>query len=75
MWNGLAIESEEQLEDLLSAPTAGVVDTLGRLDGDILLLGAGVSFGIRYSRSNAPQTNTITSAQAVMPSRTEPSEP
>jgi nucleoside-diphosphate-sugar epimerase len=50
MWNGLAIESEEQLEDLLSEPTAEVVETLGRLEGDIVVLGVGGKMGPTLAR-------------------------
>ncbi len=35
----------EHLEDLLSLPTPEVVELLGRLDGDIILLGAGGKIG------------------------------
>src|SRR5262245_54308414 len=35
------IESTERLDELLSEPTAGVVETLSKLDGDILILGVG----------------------------------
>src|SRR5947209_12470429 len=33
------------LEDLLSAPTAGVVDTFARLDGDLMVLGVAGKMG------------------------------
>ncbi len=39
------IDSEEQLEDVLSAPTPALCDALARLDGDILILGAGGKMG------------------------------
>ncbi|MCX7826947.1 MAG: NAD(P)-dependent oxidoreductase [Verrucomicrobiae bacterium] len=38
------------LEDLLSAPSAGVVETLARLPGDILVLGAAGKMGPTLSR-------------------------
>lgn len=44
------ISSVEQLEDLLSAPTPGVVEALGRLDGDILILGVGGKMGPTLAR-------------------------
>jgi nucleoside-diphosphate-sugar epimerase len=44
------VQSVEQLEDLLSEPTAGVVDTLGRLEGDLILLGAGGKMGPTLAR-------------------------
>jgi nucleoside-diphosphate-sugar epimerase len=39
------IENIEQLEDLLSEPTPGVVETMSRLDGDLLVLGVGGKMG------------------------------
>ncbi len=45
-----AVESIDQLEDLLSEPTSGVIDTLGRLEGDVLLLGAGGKMGPTLAR-------------------------
>ena len=45
-----AIESVEQLEDLLSEPTDGVRRTLARLDGDLLLLGVGGKMGPTLAR-------------------------
>ena len=36
-----AIRDEAHLEDLLSEPTPGVVETLGRLPGDMVILGVG----------------------------------
>ncbi len=44
------IESEEHLEDLLSTPSEGAIETLGRLDGDILLLGVGGKMGPTLAR-------------------------
>jgi len=40
-----AIETEEQLEELLSQPPPELVADLGRLDGDIIVLGAGGKMG------------------------------
>lgn len=45
-----SIADVQQLEDLLSEPTAAVVDTLGRLDGDLLLLGVGGKMGPTLAR-------------------------
>src|SRR3954469_21495574 len=39
------IRSTDELDDLLSAPTPGVIETLGKLDGDILILGVGGKMG------------------------------
>lgn len=40
-----AITSLEQLEEMLSRPTPGVVETLARLDGDLIVLGCGGKMG------------------------------
>lgn len=42
--------SEAELEDALSTPTAGVLDTLRRHPGDIVVLGAGGKMGPSLSR-------------------------
>jgi hypothetical protein len=39
------IDSVQQLDDLLSEPTPGVIETLGRLDGDIVVLGVNGKMG------------------------------
>jgi nucleoside-diphosphate-sugar epimerase len=39
------ISSVEMLDELLSEPTPGVIETLGRLDGDLLILGVGGKMG------------------------------
>ena len=39
------IDSTAQLDDLLSAPTPGVVDALSRLDGDVIVLGVAGKMG------------------------------
>jgi dTDP-4-dehydrorhamnose reductase len=39
------IDSEDQLDDMLSAPTQALCDTLGRLDGDLMVLGVGGKMG------------------------------
>ncbi len=44
------IATEQELEDRLSEPTAAVVETLGRLDGDILLLGVAGKMGLSLAR-------------------------
>jgi hypothetical protein len=46
----VAVGSIEELEDLLSEPTAGVIEVLGRLEGDILLLGVGGKMGPTLAR-------------------------
>jgi dTDP-4-dehydrorhamnose reductase len=44
------IETVEQLEDLLSEPTPGVVETMARLEGDLLILGVGGKMGPTLAR-------------------------
>lgn len=44
------IETVEQLEEALSAPTTGVCETLRQLDGDIMILGAGGKMGPTLAR-------------------------
>jgi hypothetical protein len=39
------IESAAQLDDLLSAPTPGVIDALSQLDGDVIVLGVAGKMG------------------------------
>lgn len=45
-----AIEDEVQLEEILSAPTPGVVEALGRVEGDFLILGASGKMGPSLAR-------------------------
>lgn len=45
MLTPLFIDSEEQLDDLLSEPTPQVVETMSRLDGDIVILGTAGKMG------------------------------
>jgi len=47
---GDPIRDVRQLEDLLSEPTDGVVATMGRLEGDILILGVGGKIGPTLAR-------------------------
>jgi nucleoside-diphosphate-sugar epimerase len=44
------VRDVEQLEEILSEPTPAVVECLGRLDGDLLILGAGGKMGPGLSR-------------------------
>jgi len=44
------IRDVEQLEELLSRPTPQVVETLGRIEGDILVLGVGGKIGPSLAR-------------------------
>jgi hypothetical protein len=45
-----SIEDVEQLEDLLSAPTPAVVESMRRLKGDVLVLGVGGKMGPSLAR-------------------------
>src|SRR6266853_1658669 len=47
------IRNVEELDDLLSAPTPGVVETLANLPGDILVLGVGGKMGPTLARMAA----------------------
>lgn len=42
--------TEAELDDLLSQPTPGVIETLGKIDGDIVLLGGGGKVGPTLAR-------------------------
>lgn len=44
------IQNEDQLEDFLSQPDQRVTDTMGRMEGDLLLLGAGGKMGPSLAR-------------------------
>ncbi|MDI6827887.1 MAG: NAD-dependent epimerase/dehydratase family protein, partial [Armatimonadota bacterium] len=44
------IENIKQLEDMLSQPTEGVIGTLGKMEGDILILGVGGKMGPSLAR-------------------------
>jgi nucleoside-diphosphate-sugar epimerase len=47
------VESTDQLDDLLSEPTAGVVDNFRHLSGDLLILGVGGKMGPTLARMAA----------------------
>ncbi|NQU20187.1 MAG: NAD(P)-dependent oxidoreductase [Candidatus Nealsonbacteria bacterium] len=44
------VDDVEQLEDLLSEPTDGVVETMARLEGDVVFLGVGGKMGPTLAR-------------------------
>ena len=44
------VEDVEQLEDLLSEPTGAAVETMARLEGDLILLGVGGKMGPTLAR-------------------------
>jgi nucleoside-diphosphate-sugar epimerase len=59
--------SEAELEEALSRPSPGVIDALGRLEGDILVLGAGGKMGlsmaamaVRAGRAGAGPARRVT---------------
>src|SRR5436305_682421 len=60
------IENEEQLEDLLSEPTAGVVETLRRGDGDLIVLGAAGKMGPSLCRMARRALNESASRARVI---------
>jgi nucleoside-diphosphate-sugar epimerase len=47
------IESTEQLDDLLSRPTPGVIETLSKVEGDLIVLGVGGKMGPTLARMAA----------------------
>lgn len=47
---GYTIPDEDALEDLLSEPTPGVVESLSRVDGDLVVLGVGGKMGPSIAR-------------------------
>jgi len=56
------IPSVEQLEDVMTTPSAALVDDLARLDGDLLILGVGGKMGptlARLARRAAPEKRVI----------------
>src|SRR2546423_1352055 len=46
----VSIDNDAQLEDLLSEPSAGVIEALSRLEGDILVLGVAGKMGPSLAR-------------------------
>jgi hypothetical protein len=46
----MKLQNEDELEEALSRPTTGVLATLGELDGDIAVLGAGGKMGPSLAR-------------------------
>jgi hypothetical protein len=45
-----AFDGEEHLEEVMSRPSAALVEDLARLDGDILVLGVGGKMGPTLAR-------------------------
>lgn len=50
MPNLAPIQTEQQLEDLLSEPTPGAIAAMGQIEGDLLVLGAGGKMGPTLTR-------------------------
>ena len=46
----MTLETVEQLEDALSTPTPGVIETMSRLSGDVIVLGVGGKMGPTLAR-------------------------
>lgn len=66
--------TQEELEEALSRPTSGVVDVLGRLDGDILVLGAGGKMGLSMATmavraSRTPGASGVSARRVIAVSR------
>ena len=58
----MTIKSVEQLEDMLSRPSDSVVEALGKLEGDIIILGVGGKMGpslARMAKRAAPDKKVI----------------
>jgi nucleoside-diphosphate-sugar epimerase len=60
------IADEDQLEDLLSEPTKAVLDTVDKLRGDLLLLGAGGKMGLSLTRMAHRACQQIGASRRVM---------
>lgn len=61
-----ALRDTEHLDDLLSAPTPGVIETLARLEGDILVLGAAGKMGPSLARMAQRATRTAGTNRRVI---------
>ena len=55
-------QTEAQLEEVLSRPAPGVIDVLGRLEGDILVLGAGGKMGLSMAAMAARASRAAAAA-------------
>ncbi|HEX9562757.1 MAG TPA: NAD(P)-dependent oxidoreductase [Gemmatimonadaceae bacterium] len=61
-----APRSEDELEDRLSSPTAGVVDALSSCPGDILILGAGGKMGVSLAGMARRAADTASARRRVI---------
>jgi len=57
---------EDQLEEYLSRPTSGVVETLRSLEGDLLVLGAGGKMGLSVASMAARALRSVGSSSQVV---------
>jgi nucleoside-diphosphate-sugar epimerase len=64
------VDDVDALDELLSRPSPAVIDDLGRLDGDVLVLGAGGKMGpslARLARRAAPDKRVVAVARFSEP--------
>mgnify|MGYP005862398443 CR=1 FL=1 len=61
-----SIQDTAQLETLLSEPTPGVVEAMGRLEGDLMLLGAGGKMGPTMARMAKRASDAAGNARRVI---------
>lgn len=69
----MTIKTIDELENILSEPTSGVIEAMGRLDGDIMVLGAGGKMGPTLTRmakraSDAAGVTRRVMAASIFPS-------
>jgi nucleoside-diphosphate-sugar epimerase len=62
----MTIRDEDHLEDLLSEPTPGAIETLSALDGDVLVLGAGGRLGPGLCRMARRALESVGSKRKVI---------
>ena len=61
-----SIETAAQLEDLLSEPTEGVIESVGRMKGDLIVLGAGGKMGPSLSRMARRASDAVGARRRVI---------
>lgn len=64
--NSPVIETEAELDELLSEPTADVIETLGRLPGDILVLGVAGKMGPTLARMARRASDVVGTPRRVI---------
>jgi len=60
------IESEEQLDDLLTIPSSALLETLAGLDGDLVILGVGGKIGPTLARTARRALDQVSSPYQVI---------